>query len=154
MRLNVQTDYALRVLMHVALQNGSLVRMRDIAGDFGISHNHLTKVVHRLATLGYLRTVQGRNGGMCLAKPAEEIAVGQVVRDFEPDFNLVECMNQATSHCRIQKVCVLQDELRDALHDFLERLDRVTLAALVSPRYRLQTLLDLPIRQAAGETSP
>ena len=147
MRLTVQTDYALRVLMYVALQHGNRVRMADIAGGFDISHNHLTKVVHKLATLGYLKTVQGRNGGMCLAKPAEEIGVGKVVRDFEPDFNLVECMDPATSRCRIQPVCVLQDELRHAMLAFLERLDQVSLATLLGPHCKLQTLLDLPVRQ-------
>lgn len=145
MRLNVQTDYALRVLMYVALRDGELVRKGDIAGDYGISNNHLTKVVHRLATLGYLRTVRGRKGGMCLAQPAEKIGVGQVVRDFEPDFILVECLHQATSHCRIQSICVLRGVLNEAIQDFMSRLDKVTLAALTRPRQKLGKLLDLPL---------
>lgn len=135
--------------MYVALAHDELVRMGDIANDYGISHNHLTKVVHRLATLGYLRTVQGRNGGMSLARPAEKIRVGDVVRDFEPDFFLVECLEKATSHCRIQSVCVLQDVLHDAIEGFMSRLDRVTLATLVHPRQKLQKLLDLPIKHIA-----
>lgn len=135
--------------MYVALRDGELVKMGDIANDYGISHNHLTKVVHRLATLGYLRTVQGRNGGMALAGPAEKIRVGDVVRDFEPDFSLVECLEKATSHCRIQSVCVLQDVLHDAIEDFMSRLDQVTLAALVRPCQKLQKLLDLPIKSIA-----
>lgn len=145
----MQTDYALRVLMYVVLRDGALVKMGDIASDYGISHNHLTKVVHRLATLGYLRTVQGRHGGMCLAKPAEKIRVGDVVRDFEPDFFLVECLEKTTSHCRIQQVCVLQDVLHDAIEDFMSRLDQVTLATLVRPSRKLQKLLDLPIKRIA-----
>ena len=82
MRLSKYTDYALRVLMHVALKDDELVQVADIAKSFGISRNHLTKVVHNLGAHGYLSTVQGRNGGVRLACPAREIKVGQVVRKF------------------------------------------------------------------------
>lgn len=146
MRLTVQTDYALRVLMHVALQNKDLVQIADIATDFNISRNHLIKVTHRLAKLGYLKTVRGRNGGIRLGKSTHDIKVGQLVRDFEPDFKLVECYEQESSACCIQAACVLKDVLKDALQDFLNHLDGVTLAALIQPRHKLQSLLKLPIQ--------
>jgi len=139
--------------MHVSLQGGELVRKSDIARNYGISQNHLTKVVHKLGTLGYLKTVQGRKGGIRLARSAEEIGVGEVVRDFEPDFNLVECHDPETSHCRIQSACLLQDVLLDAMQEFLRRLDQTTLAALVRPRLKLQKLLDLPIKAIAKDAS-
>lgn len=146
MRLTVQTDYALRVLMHVALQGNELVQIADIAKDFDISRNHLVKVTHGLAKQGYLETVRGRNGGIRLGKSAHDIRVGQLVRDFEPDFKLVECYEKESSACRIQSACVLQDVLNEALQDFLNRLDGVTLAELIQPRRELQSLLKLPIK--------
>lgn len=149
MRLTVYTDYALRVLMHVALKDGELVRISDIASSFGISRNHLTKVVHNLGVLGYLTTVQGRNGGISLARPAGKITVGQIVREFEPDFRLVECFEPKTSNCRIQPACVLKKALHDAAGAFLSRLDKVTVAELIRPRGRLQTLLKLANAGAA-----
>lgn len=141
MRLTKQTDYALRVLMHTALADDELDRIDQVAEDFGISRNHLSKIVHNLSAHGYLQTIQGRNGGFRLARTPGEISVGQVVRDFEPDFNLVECFDSATSHCRIQQHCVLAKALDDALVAFVESLDRVTLGDLVRPRHSLRVQL-------------
>lgn len=148
-RLTAYTDYALRVLMHVALRDGERVRIADVADGFGISHNHLTKIVHQLGTLGFLMTVQGRNGGMTLARPAKRITVGEVVRAFEPDFQLVECFEPETSGCRIQSACRLQKAFGDALELFLGRLDGVTLADLIRPSAKLNSLLFLPTKRAA-----
>lgn len=154
MRLTTQTDYALRVLMHAALMEGELDRIDAVAADFGISRNHLSKIVHNLSARGYLQTVQGRNGGFRLASEPAEISVGQVVRDFEPDFNLVECFDSATSHCAIQKNCVLAGAFDAALTAFLARLDRVSLNDLIKPRRNLSLQLGLPgrrtIQRAAG----
>jgi len=143
MRLTRQTDYALRVLMHVALGDGDLDRIDAVASDFGISRNHLSKVVHNLSARGYLQTVQGRNGGFRLARDAADIAVGQVIRDIEPDFDLVECFDSATSQCCIQKNCVLAGEFDKALEAFLASLDKVTLSDLVRPRRSLRDQLGM-----------
>lgn len=144
-RLTAFTDYALRVLMQVALREGELVQVSEIAGSFGISRNHLTKVVNHLSAGDFLITQQGRNGGMRLARPADTITVGQVVRDFEPDFRLVECLEPETGDCRIQSVCVLKDVFGDALEQFLGRLDAVSIADLLRPRIQLQSLLKFPV---------
>ena len=143
MKLTTYTDYALRVLMYVALRSGELVRTDEVAASFGISRNHLSKIVHNLGSKGYLRTVQGRNGGLQLAGDAAKITVGQVVRDFEPDFNLVECFDSTQSNCRIQPSCVLAGKLGNALSAFLGRLDGVTLRDLVAPRHKLQSRLGM-----------
>lgn len=148
MRLTTYTDYALRVLMHVALNDGERVRIREIAASFGISHNHLTKVVHNLGAAGYLTTVQGRNGGVTLGRPADDITVGEIVRAFEPDLRLVDCFEPKSVTCCIEGACVLKRTLADATGAFFERLDAVTLTDLVRPRARLRRSLQLP-RSAA-----
>lgn len=155
MRLTTYTDYALRVLMFVGLKNDELVRVDEVATSFGISRNHLSKIVHNLGSKGYLLTVQGRNGGFQLARDPADISVGQVMRDFEPDFNLVECFDSSTSKCRIQPSCVLAGELHDALAAFLGRLDGVTLRDLIQPRWKLQVNLGMPRTRvcATGNTS-
>lgn len=153
MRLTTQTDYALRVLMHAALLDGELDRIDAVAADFGISRNHLSKVVHNLSARGYLKTAQGRNGGFRLAREPADICVGQVVRDFEPDFNLVECFDSTTSRCCIQKNCVLAGEFDAALAAFLNSLDRVSLHDLVKPRRSLRTQLGLVVRSNARPAS-
>ena len=148
MRLTTQTDYALRVLMHAALaSDGSgqdgLDQIDAVAEDFGISRNHVAKVVHVLSARGYLQTVQGRNGGFRLAKRAEEISIGQVIRDLEPAFDLVECFDPSTSRCCIQDSCLLAGELDKALAAFLASLDRVALSDLVQPRRGLRRQLGM-----------
>lgn len=141
MRLTRHSDYALRVLMQVALGDGDLVRVSDVADSYAISRNHLSKVVHRLATRGYLHTVQGRHGGMRLARPPDGIVVGDVVRDFEEDFHLAECFNAARCDCRIQPACAFTGILEKALTAFFEVLDAATLADLIQPRHQLRALL-------------
>lgn len=143
MRLTTQTDYALRVLMHAALSSTELDRIDTVAKDFGVSRNHLSKVVHKLSARGYLQTVQGRNGGFRLARSPDAISVGRVIRAFEPDFDLVECFDSATSRCCIQRNCVLAGELDRALDAFLESLDGVALSDLVRPRRGLRVELGM-----------
>lgn len=158
MRLTRHTDYALRVLMQVGLNEGELVRISDIADSFGISRNHLTKIVHQLGTRGYLETLQGRRGGIRLARPTSKIVIGEVVRDFEEDFDLVECFNRDRSECRIQPACILKGTLDEALAAFFEVLDGTTLADLLKPRRRLRTLLDIrdgkAVRQPSSTSPP
>ncbi len=142
MRLTQHTDYALRVLMYVALHEGNRVQSAAIAERYDISRHHLGKVVHGLSRRNYIRTVQGRNGGLMLAKPVTAISVGQVVRDFEPDLHLVDCFNPDNADtCCITSACVLRHALQDAQQSFLQRLDRVSLAELVQPKNTLRTLL-------------
>lgn len=143
MRLTRHTDYALRVLMQVGLTDGELVRISEIAESFGISRNHLTKIVHQLGTRGYLETQQGRRGGIRLARDPSRIVIGDVVRDFEEDFNLVDCFTPDRSECRIQSACILKGTLEEALAAFLDVLDGTTLADLLKPRRRLRALLDV-----------
>lgn len=152
MRLTAYTDYALRVLMQVALREGELVQIAEIAERFGISRNHLTKVVHHLGSRGFLITQQGRHGGMRLARPAHKITVGEVVREFEPDFRLVECFESATANCRIQSACVLKDVFGDALELFLGHLDGVSVAELVKPGNKLRSLLKFPLVRDTART--
>jgi Rrf2 family nitric oxide-sensitive transcriptional repressor len=144
LRLTTYTDYALRVLIYAALKEGELVRIDEVAGRFGISRNHLTKVVHNLGTRRYLHTVRGRSGGFRLARDAADIRVGQVVRDFEPDFDLVECFRSSRSGCRIDGSCALAGVLDTALAAFLEHLDGVSVADLLTPRHGLLRQLGLP----------
>ena len=89
MRLTVQTDYALRMLMHLACNAGALVTIHEIAERYGISKNHLMKVAHGLGRAGFVETIRGRGGGLRLARPAEEIPVGAVARQTEEGSALV-----------------------------------------------------------------
>jgi Rrf2 family transcriptional regulator, nitric oxide-sensitive transcriptional repressor len=147
MRLTLQTDYALRVLMYVGIKGKALSTIPEIVACFDISRGHVMKVVHRLGQLGYLETIRGKGGGMRLAREPTEIIVGAVIRDMEEKLGVLGCLQESSGYCRIEKCCVLRSVLRDATNAFLATLDRYTLAELVKPR---QTLARLIAVDAAG----
>lgn len=137
MRLNLQSDYALRLLMHLAANPDRLVRIRDVADRFRISHNHLTKVAFLLGREGLIQTVRGRAGGLRLAHKPENIRVGDVVRRMEGDIHIVECFSNQPGGCLISGACRLKGVLHEALDAFLGVLDCYTLADLAkSPKLR------------------
>ena len=145
MKLTRYTDYALRVLMHLAVQPGQLTSISTIARAYGISQNHLVKVVQDLRVAGYVDAVRGRAGGIRLARLPEEINVGEVVRHTEGGFDLVDC-----AHCLIAPACALTAALHRALGAFMDVLDGYTLADLTSSRSEaLRRLLTKPIEEAA-----
>ena len=139
MRLTAYTDYALRVLIRLALQPQRLTTIADIAKGYGISENHLMKVVHQLGVAGLIDTVRGRNGGLRLRKSPAAISVGQVVRLMEPDMDIVPCFEPA---------CPFKGVLGEARDAFLAALDRYTLADLAKPRRRLSALFPVEPRPA------
>ena len=140
MRLTLNTDFSLRVLMHVGLCGDKLTRINDIAQSFGISKAHLMKVVNELSKNGYLETVRGRNGGIRLMREARHINIGQVVRDTENQLGVVGCLERR-GYCPIEGACVLRSALQDATRAFLAVLDAYTLADLTKPKRALSSLL-------------
>lgn len=142
MRLALSTDYALRLLMLVALEPERLVTIEEVADRFAISKNHLMKVAYQLGQAEYLETVRGRRGGLRLGKAPDQIVVGEVVRTMEPDFAVVECEISA-GRCRIAPCCTLRTAMREAVQAFLEALDRYTLEDLLRPKLGLRRLLGI-----------
>jgi Rrf2 family nitric oxide-sensitive transcriptional repressor len=141
MRLTTFSDYALRVLMYLGTRGDELATIGGIAAAYGISENHLMKVVHHLAQRGYVETVRGKGGGLRLALPPGEIGIGEVVRGTEESLALVECFEKEGSDCRIESACVLKGIFRKAADAFFAELDRHTLADLLRPAARLTRIL-------------
>ena len=143
MRLTVYTDYSLRVLMYLALKDDGLATIEEIAKSYGISKNHLMKVVHQLGVAGYVETVRGRRGGLRLAKPAKAIGLGEVVRHTEPDMAIVMCFEPINADCAILPYCVLKKALARARDAFVDVLDGYKLSDLVKSRAPLQAMLSI-----------
>jgi Rrf2 family nitric oxide-sensitive transcriptional repressor len=141
MRLTVYTDYSLRVLMYVALHPERLPTIGEIAASYGISRNHLMKVVYELGLAGYVVTVRGKNGGLRLARLPQDIVLGEVVRRTEPDMALVPCFEPIAAPCAITPACILRRALHEARSAFLQVLDGYTLGDLVKDRTILGSLL-------------
>ena len=151
MRLTVYTDYALRLLMYLAIKDDGLATIAEVAESYDISRNHLMKVAHQLGVAGYVATVRGRSGGLKLARPAADINLGDVVRHTEQDMALVPCMSPIDAACAIRPSCLLKRALGRATVAFLGVLDEYSLSDLVKPRNALRGLLDIetPRRRAA-----
>ena len=151
MRLTTFSDYALRVLMYAAAEEGRLITIEETANLYAISRAHLMKVVNILTRTGYLKGVRGRSGGFTLARPAEAINLGAVIRDTEPDFALVECFATG-NRCHITSRCHLPDVLNEAIGAFIGTLDRYTLADILLSRRDFAP--HAPARQTRGPRLP
>lgn len=139
MHLTRFTDYTLRVLIYLGAhqREGRLATIGDIATAYGISKNHLMKIVYRLAKQGYVETTRGKGGGMRLARAPERINIGDVVRGAEEDLAVVACSRRGKLECAIAPACELHGLLGRAMNAFFEVLDGQTLADLLKPRARL-----------------
>lgn len=130
MQLTRFTDYALRVLIYLGQNNDQLATVREIADKHQVSYNHLIKVVHKLSSLGYIHSEKGRNGGISLAMPARQISLGDVVRDMESSFQLVDCAGMGSAPCMLLPDCRLKSVLDNAVAKFLKELDGYRLSDL------------------------
>jgi Rrf2 family nitric oxide-sensitive transcriptional repressor len=130
MRLTSFTDYGLRMLMRMAGAPERAFSTADLAAEFGLSRNHLAKIMQRLAQAGLVATRRGGGGGAVLARRPEDIRLGAVVRLLEEGQPLVECLSEGGGACVIDGRCGLKARLRRAEAVFLAELDRTTLADL------------------------
>jgi len=142
MQLTLYSDYSLRVLIYLGTKaHSEPATITDIAQAFGISRNHLVKVVHNLGQLGYINTVRGKRGGMQLSRTPDKINLGEVVRHTEGNFDIVECFNSTSNTCPISPMCKLKGVINDAYRSFIGVLDRYTLADVLKNKKQLQSVL-------------
>ena len=134
MRLNAQTDFGLRVLMLLSTKTDCTVTIQESAQILRLSQPHLMKVCAKLTAGGFVSSSRGRNGGLALGRPANQISVEEVIRFMEPDFGLVECFREGESACSILPVCVLNVAFTEALEAFFHHLRHISIQDLVSSR--------------------
>ena len=143
MRLTTFSDYTLRVLMFLAVERDRLATILEIAAAYGISENHLMKVVHQLARAGVIASVRGKGGGIRLLKEPAAIRLGEIVRASEGNGAIVECLGEEHGSCRIVQPCRLAPILVKAFDALYATLDEYTLADLVSQPQRLSQMRQL-----------
>ncbi|AMK17845.1 MULTISPECIES: RrF2 family transcriptional regulator [Sphingobium] len=136
MQLTRHTDYALRVLIHLAVSPTGRATIADIADAYTLSRNHLMKVVHHLGQGNFIITQRGRGGGFSLARPPEQIMLGEVIRHTETDMNLADC-----GRCALRPACGLSGILRAATNAFLAVLDQHSLADAARDKAGLAALI-------------
>jgi len=141
MRLTTRTNLAMRVLMFCAVHKDQVVKKADIAQACRAKETHIAQVVNLLAQKGYLTTTRGRGGGIELAREAEAINVGEVIRAFESPIAFAECFHGAENTCPLVPACRLKSALSAALGAFYGTLDSLTLEDLVHGNEPLKALL-------------
>ncbi|MCT8997137.1 iron-responsive transcriptional regulator RirA [Chelativorans intermedius] len=143
MRLTRQTNYAIRILMYCAANEGRLSRIPDIAQAYSLSELFLFKILQPLVENNLVETVRGRNGGVRLARPAEEITLFDVVRVTEESFAMAECFENDGTDCPLVDGCGLNEALRKALGAFFDVLSSYTIRDLVNARPNMRGLLGI-----------
>lgn len=145
MRLTKQTNYAVRMLMYCAVNEGQLSRIPEIARAYGVSELFLFKILQPLNKAHLVETVRGRNGGVRLGRPADEITLFDVVRVTEDSFAMAECFDDdGDIDCPLVDSCGLNSALRKALGAFFDVLAGYTIEDLVKARPHMNMLLGLP----------
>jgi Rrf2 family nitric oxide-sensitive transcriptional repressor len=142
-QLTTYTDYSLRTLMALAVVAPEKLTVGEISQAYGISQHHLLKVVQQLSGLGYLETTRGKSGGVRLARPPQQIRIGTLVRQVEPELGLVSCLRSGDEPCVLAPMCRLSRLLREATEHFLAELDQHTLGDLIQPKTQILSLLQL-----------
>jgi Rrf2 family nitric oxide-sensitive transcriptional repressor len=145
MQLTRFTDYALRVLLYVGKERGRVCTMGEIAAYYRISLEHLRKVVHRMARLGYLESKRGRGGGLLLGRAPERIRIGEVIVALEGGAHVIDC---DALQCVLRPSCSLERALDRAARAFVDAMNDVTLADLLAAK-RMQRQfkgLDIAVR--------
>lgn len=129
MHLTKFTDNSLRVLIYVSGNVGRKVNISEVAEMCAIPRNHLTKVIHTMATKGLLTTTRGKGGGITMARPADQVKVGDVIRAMEGTAEIINC---DTPKCPLVRMCELRSILRKGQNAFLATLDEYTVADLTA----------------------
>jgi Rrf2 family nitric oxide-sensitive transcriptional repressor len=146
MRLTVYTDYTLRVMIYLTLkyEGGAVATIDEMAQAYGISRNHLMKIVNELSQSGFIETTRGRAGGARLARAPNRISLGEVVRMAEKDFAVVQCQDVAfETDCAVFQACNLKRGLRRAVDAFMQELDQMTFEQAVSAPTVAESLLGM-----------
>ncbi len=128
MQLNHYTTYSLQALIYLNTKNGAQCTIGEIAEFYNISKHHLIKIISDLANKKYIHSMRGNSGGITLARPANKINIGDIVRDMEFHFNLAACFENTTYPCVIQPLCGLKNVFLEAKNAFFSVLDSYLLA--------------------------
>lgn len=142
MQLSKFSDYALRVVVHLAASPDRLMSTRQIAEIHDAKYNHMAKVTGWLVSEGYAESLRGRGGGLRLSKEPDQISLGTLLRKLEEDKPMVECLGADGGMCRLSPSCGLSVALQGAQEAFFKALDPLTIAGIVTLSPGMANLLD------------
>lgn len=141
MQITKFSDYALRILIHLATHEEGLMSTREIAAMQNLPFNHLAKISQWLTHEGYVESVRGRSGGMRIALPPNAISIGGLLRKSERGTPLVECMKEDGGCCVMTPACGLLPILNEAQKAFFTALDSRTLQDVLEGNRGMRNLV-------------
>ncbi len=140
LRINRQTDYAVRVILALAKRPlGTLLSTAEIREEMLIPKSVSLRVVADLARGGFIQTFPGRDGGIKLARPAEDINLLQVTEHFEANFVISECIH-AKGTCPFEESCPVRLRWVRLQKVITSELENITFEDLKQDALALQNL--------------
>ena len=131
MKANSYTEYAFRILIYLQLKPGEKVTIREIAGNFNISLNHLQKVSQKLAKMNLVVSTRGHGGGIELHPDALSAKLGDLMKSLEPVEEVAQCQGLGSQPaCSISPICLLRGMFSEAQGAFYDNLNEHTVADL------------------------
>ena len=127
MRVTLFTEYSFKVLLYLARNGESLVKVNEIARECGMLKNHLVKVIQNLVHSGFIVTVRGKNGGVRLARAPELINLGDVARQTGMNLDDVDCFDTSGRDCPFEVDCKLKYVIHNARRSYMATMDKYTL---------------------------
>ncbi len=131
MKLSTRSRYGARILVDLARHNNQgPVQIGEISKRQDISVKYLEQLIRPLKQAKLVESVRGPKGGHMLAQSPEKITLGQIVRLFEGQSDLVECVSNPET-CNMADECQVRLAWKDATRVLYEKLDSTTIADLM-----------------------
>lgn len=153
MRLTKQTNYAIRIMMYCAANDGKLSQIPEIANAYNLSEAFLFKILKPIVKHGFVESIRGRNGGIRLARPSADIKLSEVVRITEDNFAMADCFDPDGTDCPLLDHCGLNSALKEALDAFFGVLDKYTINDIANNHSRIDELLGLHLLEGYEATA-
>ncbi|NMB27039.1 MAG: Rrf2 family transcriptional regulator [Tissierellia bacterium] len=140
MRLSTRGRYGLKAMYQLACYYGEgPIPLNSIAEEQDLSENYLEQLVATLRKEGLLNSVRGAQGGYMLAKPPEDITVGNILRTLEGDLAPADCVIDEEYECAKEESCVTKlvwMRIRDSID---EVIDSITLKDMLDESEKIVT---------------
>lgn len=135
LKLNRKSEYALMVVQRLAgLPEGTRLPVTALAERGDLPRDLLAKVLQELKHAAIVDSTKGVSGGYSLARPLHQIRFVEVIRPFEENLGLVDCVGETNTGCARLDCCTLHDPIEQLNTWLMSQLNRLTMAEFVSAR--------------------
>ena len=132
MKLSARTRYAARILLELAKnQHEKPMSATVLSQHTGVSAQFVEQILKPLKQKGLTASVRGASGGHKLARPAEAVTLGEVVRLMEGGIKLSVCCGEKAEDCPRKENCLIRSAWVDASEALERELDAISLASLL-----------------------